>query len=281
MTEPFIKWAGSKTRLFPQILRRIPADCSRYVEPFVGGGAVFFEIAPYFEETYLSDTNEQLIGLYQDVRDNTEKLIEILTRMQTEYLQDSFTAQDEYYRKQQKKLETILLKPSTERSALLLFFNTYCVNQPYNPRQFTRKPESELDFENLRACAELLQNTDIRCRPFETTLDLVTDKTFVYCDPPHRPLPLPSSVELMRDGFDDSCQIDLARYARRVVQRNGKILLSNSDPHNLNPDDNFFDNLYNGFTIERVSAAGFGSAEPANRRGITELLIHSAYDVIE
>ncbi|HJJ36278.1 MAG TPA: Dam family site-specific DNA-(adenine-N6)-methyltransferase [Methanocorpusculum sp.] len=278
MARPFIKWAGSKTRLFPQILRRIPADCSRYVEPFVGGGAVFFEIAPYFTETCISDTNEQLIGLYLDVRDNTDTLIDHLVRMQENYLQDSFAEQDEYYRKQQKRLESILFKPSTERSALLLFFNTYCVNQPYNPRTFTRRPESELDFDNIRACADLLQNTDIRCRSFETTLDLVTDRTFVYCDPPYRPLPLPSAGDLMRDGFDDSCQIDLARYARRVVQRNGKILLSNSDPHICNPDDNFFDNLYNGFTIERVSA--HQTADHV-RRGITELLIHSDYGVIE
>lgn len=274
MAEPFIKWAGSKTRLFPQILKRIPADCTRYVEPFVGGGAVLFGIAPYFDEICISDTNEQLIGLYLDVRDHADRLVGLLANLQEGYLQDSFVEQDAYYRAQQKRFGEIVLRPSTERSALFLFFNTYCVNRPYNPGTFTRKPEAELDFGNIMACSAVLQGADIRCRSFETTLDLVDGRTFVYCDPPHRPLPLPASDGLMKDGFNDETQTGLARYARRVVQRDGRILLSNSDPHNVDPDDDFFDNIYNGFTVERVPV-------PGTTRRMTELLIRSDYGVVE
>jgi len=270
MAEPFIKWAGSKARLFPQILQRIPAGCTRYVEPFVGGGAVLFGIAPYFEEIYISDTNEQLIGLYIDVRDHLDALTAQLSRLQEGYLRDSFVEQDAYYRKQQERFSEIISKPSTERSALFLFFNTYCINQPYNPRMFTRKPESELDMSNILQCSELLQNADIRCRSFETTLDLINDRTFVYCDPPYRPLSISSSCGFMKEGFNDEAQFDVARYARRVVQRGGKILLSNSDPHNVDPADDFFDNVYHGFTIERVPVSPV----------VTELLIHSDYDVL-
>ncbi|HJJ36827.1 MAG TPA: DNA adenine methylase, partial [Methanocorpusculum sp.] len=81
MAKPFVKWAGGKSQLIPQIMARMPTGCTRYVEPFIGGGAVLFSIAERFDEVYISDTNAQLIGVYMDVRDHVDELISSLNDM--------------------------------------------------------------------------------------------------------------------------------------------------------------------------------------------------------
>ena len=136
------------------------------------------------------------------------------------------------------------------------------------------------DEENLRACSELLQNVQMRVGDYSQCADFIDDKTFVYIDPPYRPLTLTQAfTAYSENGFGDKEQIELEKFIEEISEKKAPIIASNSDPKNTNNEDNFFDNLYSKFEIERVYASRMINANAKKRGAISELLISNIASV--
>jgi len=285
LAKPFLKWAGGKTQLIAQIDARLPKKeiedgcVDTYVEPFVGGGAVFFHIAqkyPEIERFYLFDVNEDLVNCYNAVKENVGTLIDQLNALQRKFLRkDQSKRKDFYYRVRDDF--------NSERDpAQVIFLNKTCYNGLY---RVNRKGEFNVPFgdytkpsicdaKNLRIVSEVLQKADIICADFEGSDRYVDEKAFVYCDPPYRPLSRTASfTSYAKEDFDERSQIRLAEFCREIDRKGAKFLLSNSDPKNEDPKDHFFENHYEGFTIERVKAVRAINCKGSRRGQINEILV--------
>jgi DNA adenine methylase len=294
---PVLKWAGGKNQLLAQIARRLPPELKagkirRYVEPFIGGGAVFLFVAQNFpvEEFHLADVNEELILLYQTLRDEPDALIEQLSRLEARYLALPPRGRKEFFYRlradhnaQRAAIDFDHFQPGwIERAAGILFLNRTCYNGLFrvNARGEFNVPHGDYknpricDPDNLRAVARLLRRAALRRADFADCRAVVDAETFVYFDPPYRPLSRTAHfTSYSRHEFDDQAQKRLADFCRELDAAGAKLMLSNSDPRNGNPDDDFFDGLYRGFHLHRVSAARMINSDPVGRGPITELLI--------
>jgi len=261
---PFIKWAGGKRRLIPAYAPYFPSmeEIQRYFEPFLGGGAVFFHLQPF--NSFLSDSNQRLVELYQIVRDEVEDLITALKKHENE---------KKYYY-QVRKQNPQMLSP-VERAARFIFLNKTCYNGLYRVNRKGRfnvpfgnyKKPLIRDEEGLRAASLALQNAQIKKADFEEALAPATSQDFIYCDPPYHPLTDTASfTSYTAEKFDSSDQERLAMVYRELDRRGCRVMLSNSDT-------DFIRKLYGGFRIIEVQA-GRAINSKANGRGkITELVI--------
>lgn len=162
------------------------------------------------------------------------------------------------------------------------FLNRTCYNGLFRVNQkgefnvpFGRykKPEI-LNEDNLNDVATLLKTTKILCGDFTQCRKFVDDKTFIYFDPPYRPLNQSSSfTSYAKNGFCDKDQLRLVDFFKELDDKNAKVMLSNSDPKNENPDDSFFDDLFSDYYIERVPAKRMINCNGARRGNINELII--------
>lgn len=290
--KPFIKWAGGKGQLIEQLEALFPRDLATrknltYVEPFVGGGAmVFYMLSKYHNITrvVINDFNSDLVCTYKVIRDNPNSLIELLAKFQEEYRDcPNEDAKKSYYL---KKRETYNLKKATpvETAALFVFLNRTCFNGLYrvNSKGLYNVPFGKAvnpqicDKETLKADSELLQNVEILNGDFEGVYDHIHDKAFVYFDPPYRPLPkTPSFTAYSKDGFNDEQQKRLAAFCRKLDRDGHQWLLSNSDPANTDDTDKFFDEIFSGFDIQRVSASRMINSKADGRGKITELAVRN------
>lgn len=292
---PFLKWAGGKGQLLEKIRENYPdglgRDISKYAEPFVGGGAVLFDILndyPTLQEVFICDVNPELINAYRTVRNNAPALISLLQRMEEEYLSAPIGERREiYYRRREEFNQRKLAKTSEEdvdKAALLIFLNKTCFNGLYRvnrqglfnvPMGDYRSP-SICDSENLSAVSAALQKVQIVCGDYRQSADFIDHKTFVYFDPPYRPLTETANFTAYSSGsFDDVEQANLADFVKEMDLRGARIALSNSDPKNVDPSDNFLDLHYLPFYIRRVDASRFINSNAGARGKIRELLITS------
>lgn len=295
--KPFLKWAGGKTQLLEQIKAYFPAELARreirkYVEPFLGGGAVFFYIAQTFKisEFYLFDRNEELVLAYNTIKRDVENLIERLCELQSEYQERQATDREEYFYAIRQEFNTQLpsidfehfSKAWVERTAQLIFLNRTCFNGLFrvNPRgafnvPFGRYSNPQIcNPDNLREVSRVLQDATIKHGDFTDCKSVVTAKTFVYFDPPYRPISTTSSfTSYSKHYFGDEEQRRLAEFYRKLDAKGAKLMLSNSDPKNENAQDHFFEKLYAGFKIKRVEASRMINADATKRGKIKELLI--------
>jgi DNA adenine methylase len=283
--KPFLKWAGGKGQLLDEIDKRLPKDAIRagkidtYIEPFVGGGAVFFHVAqnyPEFKKFYLFDINRDLVNCYNVVKSDVEALIRKLNALEQRFLKlEREDRAAEYYRMRDKFNED-------RDAAKLIFLNKTCYNGLYRvnkgnefnvPFGDYKKPKI-CDAENLRAVAQILQRARVTCGDFKETARYITDSTFIYFDPPYRPLSATASfTSYAKDRFTEHEQIKLAEFCQHVSEKGAKFLLSNSDPKNQDPTDHFFEDHYDRFRIERVKAARAINCKAAGRGQIRELLV--------
>lgn len=288
--KPFIKWAGGKRHLLPEIFRRVPAEALRegkmgYAEPFAGGGAVFFALRqafPTLSRTVLNDLNPKLIEAYQAVRDDTEALIASLDTLAAKYSPLPREERQSLYFRLRDRFNQTPPPPPTERAALLLFLNRTCFNGLYRenskgdfnvPFGDARNP-TLCDPVTLRADAAALRGITLLCGDFAETLRHVRSPTFFYLDPPYKPISHTASFSAYtKTPFGDAEQSRLCDFCRTLDRLGHRFLLSNSDP-----GGGFFDTLYAGFRIERVSARRSVSANPAKRGLLTELLISNLGD---
>lgn len=289
VAKPFLKWAGGKTQLLADIDKRLSklSSFDKYAEPFVGGGAVLFHVLANYpvKQAYISDINANLINTYIIVKTQVEKLIKILLLIEQEFLNKNEVQRKVYYYQKREKFNSLEVSQQTqkiEKASLFIFLNHTCFNGLY---RVNRKGEFNVpmgayrnplicDADNLRRVSKLLQKVEIICADYKEAINFIDKNTMVYFDPPYRPLTQTASfTSYTKEKFDDDAQIELAHYVGKVHSRHAKILLSNSDPQNVNPKDSFFDKLYSEFNIERVLATRMINCKHSARGKIKELLI--------
>jgi DNA adenine methylase len=282
--KPFLKWAGGKGQLIPEIDKRLPEEEIRkgkittYVEPFVGGGAVFFHIAGQFPEIkrfYLFDINQDLVNCYNAIKNNVEELIDELKILDSTFKRKRTTRKDFFY-----QIRTEF--NSDHDPAKLIFLNKTCFNGLY---RVNKKGEFNVPFgdnkspkicdeENLYAVSKILQKARIKSKDFEECEPFIGDKAFVYFDPPYRPIsPTATFTSYTKENFGIEAQIRLSKFCLHIHKRGARFLLSNSDPKNENPKDHFFEKHYSSFTIDRVNASRVINCKGARRGKIKELLV--------
>lgn len=285
--KPFIKWAGGKSQLLPEIRPYYPSRIKKYAEPFIGGGAVLLDVLETFdvEQAVINDVNPELTNLYSTIKNDVENLIDTLKAYRDEYsaMSDNNQKKDYYLAKRTRFNELIATKTlTTETAALFIFINKTCFNGLYRvnakglfnvPFNGAKNP-TLFDEENLRQISQKLCNVTITNGDYKMTENFIDGDTFVYLDPPYRPLTVSASfTSYSENGFNDNDQIELSHYARKLAGKGAKVLLSNSDPKNTNENDNFFDDLYSDFYIHRISATRMINSKASGRGKINELLI--------
>ncbi len=288
--KPFLKWAGGKTQLINEIEKSIPQKLVRskftYIEPFVGSGAVLFWMLnnfPNLKKAVINDINEDLINTYKTIADNPKELIGILEVLQNEFhsLEGSEENKKLYYYEKRALFNT-RQEEQVGQSALFIFLNRTCFNglyrvnrkNEYNVPMGGYKRPMICDKENILAVSEALQKVEILCGDFEQTLDFSEQNTLFYFDPPYKPLNQTSSFNsYAKDDFNDDEQIRLKHFCSKLDSLNHIWILSNSDVKGKDKNDNFFDDLYAEFNIQRVEAKRSINANPEKRGKLTELLI--------
>ena len=289
---PFIKWAGGKSQLLQTLKDRLPENfeetINKYVEPFVGGGALLFSLLQMFnfEKVFISDNNVELMNVYVQIRDNCDILIEKLSEIEIDYGQLDEARREKYYYDKRDEFNKLKLieENCIEKAVLFIFLNKTCFNGLYrvnksgafNVPAGRYKNPLICDRDNLIRVSKMLQNIEIVSGDFESSFDFVDEKTFVYFDPPYRPLNTTSGfTSYTENQFTDKDQIKLADYFKKLDKKGAKLMLSNSDPKNSDENDNFFDELYRGYNIERIEASRMINSKGDKRGKITELLIRN------
>ena len=261
---------------------------NKYAEPFVGGGAVLFDILSKFDldEIYISDINAELINTYIIVRDYIDKLIHLLISYQEDYVPLDTDNRKKYYIAKRERFNDIKVNgneaDNIEKAALMIFLNKTCFNGLYrvnrkglfNVPMGAYKNPLICDEKKLRAVSEKLQNVKIVCEDYKKSDDFIDENTFVYFDPPYRPLTETSNFTAYTENlFDDEKQIELANFVERISNKGAMVVVSNSDPKNTNKEDEFFDKIYAIHKIKRVEATRMINCNSDARGRIKELLI--------
>lgn len=286
--KPFIKWVGGKTQLLDEIRRFYPAQIEKYCEPFVGGGAVLFDVLSRLcpKEVLINDINGELINTYYQIKMNCGDLIDILANLQARYWSSSLEENKSLFLEKRERFNLLKVngdkKENLEKAALFIFLNKTCFNGLFRvnskgmfnvPFNNAKKPLL-CDVENLKACSELLQNVKMTVGNYAQCRNFIDSKTFVYIDPPYRPLTETAAfTSYNENGFGDKEQIELAQFIEEISERKAIVVTSNSDPKNVCENDNFFDRLYKKFSIRRVSASRMINSNAKKRGAINELLI--------
>lgn len=292
MAKPFIKWAGGKTQLLTQFENILPhnleeAEHFTYIEPFVGGGAMLFHMLQKYTNigrVIINDINPNLITAYRVIRDTPERLITDLKMLQREFRQNSNEeARKEYFLRIRKSYNEDTHNDVTN-TAMFIFLNRTCFNGLYrvNSKGYFNVPFGKYtnpticDEELLLEDSKILQNVEILCGDYTLIERYVDNNTFIYFDPPYRPISTTSSfTSYSKENFDDTEQTRLAHFFARLSRYGCKMMLSNSDCCAQNPNDTFFENLYGNFIIDKVHASRFVNAIPSKRGKLTEILVRN------
>jgi DNA adenine methylase len=260
---PFLKWAGGKTRLLPALRKLLPPNgFKRYFEPFVGGGAFFFDLLP--SEAFLSDSNPELINCYEVVREHPEELIAALSTLGVN--------ESEFYR--QRALEPEELQP-IPRAVRLIYLNKSCYNGLYRVNKQGRfntpyGRHSNVNLvapANLRAASKALAKVNLFCSDYCAVLEFAEKGDFVYFDPPY--VPVGKFADFKRYTKTQFVEADHERLAdafRRLAARGCFVLLSNSV-------NGITAKLYSGFDQRTVQMPRFINCKGEGRGRVDELLI--------
>ena len=294
MAKPFLKWAGGKRQLISEIESRLPpniSEISTYVEPFIGGGALLFHMLENydFKKIHISDINLELVLCYRQLQSSVEDVISSLEKLIDDFPDETEARSDFFYNIRELwnsnlDIESMNDGEKSERVAQMIFLNKTCFNGLFRlnrsgkfnvPTGRYKKP-SFPSSEALKQVSVALQSVTIHHGSYEECLKWIDGNSFVYFDPPYRPLSKTSSfVSYSKGDFDDENQTELASFTKVLDSRKVKFLLSNSDPKNTIPNDDFFDVLYNYFKIDRVFASRSINSNPEKRGKISELLIRN------
>ena len=291
--KPFVKWAGGKGQLIPQLEVLFPGDLSgaedlTYVEPFVGGGAMLFHVLskyPNIKRAVINDVNGRLVNAYRTVRDHPKDVVADLLGMQSEYLAlPDLKHKEHYYLDRRDEYNSMCDSSRVRLASLFIFLNKTCFNGLHRVNRAGRfnvpfgksgKP-TICDSGTIYEDSRILQNVEISSMDFERVFDDIGGNVFVYFDPPYRPLPKTKSfLSYAKEGFGDGEQRRLSDLCRKLDGRGFKWLLSNSDPHNTDPEDMFFDDLFMDFEVLRVSASRMINSNGKGRGKITEIAVRN------
>ncbi len=296
--KPFLKWAGGKTQLISTLEKYFPDEIKlsrtidNYLEPFVGGGALFFYLVSHYniKNSYISDINQDLILTYLVIKKDPKKLISLLKNLHKEYVSDSKEERKVYYYQVRDLFNNSLEGFDYEnysiehilRASQMIFLNKTCFNGLFRVNKKGKfnvpcaYPKNPLicDEENILNVSNALKNTKIVNANYLDSEDFIDENSFVYLDPPYRPLDLTNSFDGYSNlDFNDNHQKELGEFYKRISDKGAKVLLSNSDPKNVNPNDNFFDEIYKDFNIFRVDAKRYINSKGNKRGPIKEILV--------
>lgn len=291
VVRPFVKWAGGKGSLIPQITKYYPFELKngrieKYVEPFVGGGAVLIDILQKYkvQEAYAFDINKDLINCYNVIKSNVEDLIQKLEKKEKEFLSLDNEKRKNYFYDVREEYNSYTLEdePNVKRASEFIFLNRTCFNGLYRVNRNGKfnvpfgkyKNPTICDSSNLRNLSKLIKDVVFEYGDYKKSEELIDAHTFVYFDPPYRPLSVTSGfTSYTKEDFNDEKQKELAEYFSLLSTRNAKLMLSNSNPKNVDANDNFFEDIYKGFNINEVSAKRMINSNSEGRGEISELLI--------
>ncbi len=263
---PFLKWAGGKRQLLSQIDSFLPKDIEAYVEPFLGGGALFFYLLP--ENAVLIDNNPVLINAYRVIKESVDELIELLKLHKNE---------EEYYYTIRNVDRTKEFKEwsDVEKASRTIYLNRCCYNGLY---RVNSKGQFNVPFgkyknpnfcheKNLRAVHEVLQNVEIIHDSFKKCVDYANENTFFYIDPPYIPLSKTANfTSYTQENFTEENQIELKEVIDTLTSRGSKVMLSNSCHKSIMV-------LYEDYIINVVRAKRVINSKASKRGEIKEVLI--------
>lgn len=294
--KPFLKWAGGKSQLIKMISINLPKDFSRfdtYIEPFVGSGAVLFWVLNNYtniQRIIINDINGDLTNAYAVIKSYPKDLIAELMTIQNEY--QALLNEDErkkYFLKlrsefNDRDVNTHIKNQKIRFASLLIFLNRTCFNGLYrvNSKNQFNVPFGKYsnpricDAETIMADSKLLQKVEVLNGDYSKVSEFITPKTFVYFDPPYKPISKTSNFNsYSADVFDDLQQKRLKDFCVTITEKGCSWMLSNSDTKNYDETDCFFDNLYSEFNILRVDARRNINSKAESRGKIKELLINN------
>ncbi|MDR0313954.1 MAG: DNA adenine methylase [Treponema sp.] len=272
---PFVKWAGGKRQLLPEIRKLLPPDLSSriYFEPFVGAGALLFDLEPH--KAVINDSNKELMLAYRAIRDNVEELIAALKVHRELYSKEYY-----YEVRSQDREKNYDLKPDVEKAARLIFLNKTCYNGLFrvNSKGYFNVPMGRHKSLNiceealLRAVSRYLNSADLTIlnTDFEEAVTTADSNSFVYFDPPYHSSAKNAFSEYQAGGFGENEQIRLRNVFLTLTERRVPCLLSNADTP-------FIRDLYQNkaFRILTVSARRSINSDQQGRGKVNEVLITS------
>ena len=264
---PFLKWAGGKRQLISQMYKYFPKNFNKYIEPFVGGGAVLFYLKSKF--SIIIDINEELINCYKVIKNNVTELIKLLKTHKNE--------KDYYYkvRALDRDEEKFKKFSNIEKASRMIYLNRCCYNGLYRVNSkgqfnvpFGRyKNPNFCDEENLLAVSKALENVKIIHDSFELCLDYAEKGDFVYFDPPYYPISKTSSfTSYTKENFREDSQNKLFYVFKKLDERGCKLMLSNSY-------NEYIKSLYKDYKIITLDARRAINCKAAKRGNINVLLI--------
>ncbi len=271
---PFLKWAGGKWALAPQLTKLLPADLGKrtYREPFLGGGAVFFYLSTHRppKRAFLSDALRDLVLTYEVVRDELPALVAELDRLRV-------THDDEQFYRVRDAFNDKSVGGRAVRAAWLIYLNKTCYNGLFRTNRsghfnvpvgrFT-KPRI-VHPERLAACSRALRGVSLKAQTFDHLVEDAQRGDVIYFDPPYVPISRTAnfaSYSLGAFGLED--QERLAGIFRQLDQRGCKLVLSNSDTEDVR-------RLYKGFELKRIEVRRNISANGSTRGVINELVVRN------
>lgn len=271
VASPVIKWVGGKTKLLPELTARMPARFERYYEPFIGGAALFFRVAP--QKAVLADFNPDLIGLYTCLTRDVAGVIKKL-----EYHRAAHS-EEHYYATRTRWNDREVNWNTADRAATFIYLNKTCFNGLWRVNRsgafnvpigrYTDPPICVP--ESLRAASKVLSRATLRNADYRVAVADAKRGDFLYFDPPYDPVtPTANFTSYTTSMFGPDQQRELAETARMLVARGCQVMLSNSDTPLIR-------SLYKGFTVDRVKCSRAINSNAAKRGDVDEVIITGGY----
>ncbi len=262
---PFVKWAGGKRQLLPQIRERMPQHYNRYFEPFVGGGAVLFDLQP--EHALINDINKALINAYKIICENPEEFLRAVKQLDNEMQQNG----KEYYYAKREDYNDKLMRAEydVELAALFVFINKHCFNGLYRVNgkglfnvPYNNSRRASVDEKSIMAASEYLRGVTIQDGDFEKACEDAAKGDFIFFDSPYAPLNPASFESYTKEGFDIESHRRLAKLYDELTGRGCYCMLTN---HNTQLINELYGNK--GYKIDVVSVKRMINSDASNRVG--------------
>lgn len=262
---PFVKWAGGKRQLLKQIRERMPQKYNKYYEPFVGGGAVVFDLLP--ERAIINDINKALINTYRQICNESEAFIDAVNRLDREMWEDG----KEYYYSLRERYNDKLMREEfdMELAALFVFINKHCFNGLYRVNgkglfnvPYNKSRNQSIEEASIRATSEYLKNIIIMDGDFQNACEEAKEHDFVFIDSPYAPLNPTSFESYTKEGFDMESHKRLADLYDELTARGCYCMLTN---HNTELINELYGNK--GYRMDVVHVKRFINSDASKRVG--------------
>ena len=270
--KPLLKWAGGKRQLLPELKNRLPKDFNVYYEPFLGGGALLFDLCP--QKAVINDLNSELANMYEVIKKSPAELCELLSIHQNNHSKEYY-----YQVRNIDRMNHYNELSSIEKAARIIYLNRTCYNGLYrvNKKGFYNTPIGRykspkiLDEENIYAIHEYFTRVDIQIlnENYQMAVLQANEGDFIYFDPPYDTTDeVNSFIDYTKDGFDREEQRNLKELCDQLSEKNIKWMVSNANT-------DFIRNLYDGYIVEDIQAKRMINSKAFSRNDATEVIIRN------